>query len=128
MWTGKIKATTEEKLFANIITYIQVVTHIALWHYVTYFTVAPFDISKLGFSVSFSNHLSDQQNFGGNLCNVQKKKKSSQTFTPPCSVSLYSKQLVGDTNLRTCYETETETKTNLAKKWWHHHFCLVTNN
>ena len=90
---GKIKATTEEKLFASIITYIQIVTHIALWHYVTSFTVAPFE--KLGFSVSFSNHLSDQQNFGGNSCNVQEKKEKFSNFYPTMQRLTISKAACG---------------------------------
>ena len=112
---GNNKSNVREKVILESY-YIQRVTHIVIWYYVTYVTVSHFGIYQLGFSVSPSNHLSDQQNLGSDSCNVLKETKSFHFFYPSRSVSLYTKQYVGGTDLHTWYEIETYNKTTLGKR------------
>ena len=59
----------------------------------------PFNIYQLGFSVSPSNRLLDQQNLGSDLCNVLKEKHFKKISNQSRSILLYPKQPVDDIDL-----------------------------
>ena len=67
-------------------------------------------------SITFQSSFGSAE-FGKQLMQCAKrKKKNFQIFTRSCSLSLYPKQLLGDTNLCTWYENETYIKIIPGKK------------